>query len=171
MSSAPFVISRVLDAPQALVWEVYTEPSHLAQWFGPKGSRNTHGDMDFRVGGRYHYALEFMGAPLWGLWEFVDIAAPDRLSALQCFSDAEGGATRHPLAPLWPLRTLSTTTLSTPDENRTLLALSCLPHEATPVEEALFAASHASLTAGWSGTFDMLEAYLTTLAGPAAPSA
>ena len=36
------------------------------------------------------------------------------------------------------------------------------PYEATPEEQATFDAGHASMTGGWSGTFDQLEAYLKT---------
>lgn len=32
-----FVIARMFDAPRELVWRVWTEGDHLAQWFGPKG--------------------------------------------------------------------------------------------------------------------------------------
>ncbi len=163
--SQPFVISRVLDAPQPLVWDAYTDPEHLAHWFGPKGSKAIHTDMDFRVGGRYHYGLEFMGAPMWGLWQIVDIAAPDRLSIVQCFSDADGNAARHPMAPVWPLRTLATTLLTTPEPGKTLLTLTWLPHEATPAEEAVFDISHAGMSAGWSGSFEVLDEYLKTLKG------
>ena len=31
------VITRVFDAPRALVWQAWTDPKMLAQWFGPRG--------------------------------------------------------------------------------------------------------------------------------------
>src|SRR5580692_663141 len=34
-------LSRVLDAPVELVWEVFTDPEHIAQWWGPNGFKNT----------------------------------------------------------------------------------------------------------------------------------
>jgi len=34
-------LTRVLDAPVALVWEVWTQPEHLAKWWGPDGFTNT----------------------------------------------------------------------------------------------------------------------------------
>jgi hypothetical protein len=37
------------------------------------------------------------------------------------------------------------------------------PHEASAEEEALFAASHDSMTQGWSGNLDVLEDYLSLL--------
>ena len=62
----------------------------------------------------------------------------------------------------WPLYTHSTTTLSEQDGGA-LLSLVWAPYEATAEEEALFAASHASMTQGWSGNFDVLEDYLALL--------
>ena len=35
--TAPFVISRVFDAPRDLVWRCFTDPDHMRQWWGPKG--------------------------------------------------------------------------------------------------------------------------------------
>jgi uncharacterized protein YndB with AHSA1/START domain len=38
------------------------------------------------------------------------------------------------------------------------------PHNATPEEQAAFDAGHASMTGGWTGTMDQLEAYLAKVA-------
>jgi uncharacterized protein YndB with AHSA1/START domain len=44
-------VSRVFDAPRALVFRTWTEPRHLAQWWGPRGFTNPVCELDFRVGG------------------------------------------------------------------------------------------------------------------------
>jgi len=44
-------ISRKLKAPVALVWEVWTKPEHIAQWWGPNGFTNTIHIMDVQPGG------------------------------------------------------------------------------------------------------------------------
>ena len=31
---------RLLDAPRDLVWSVWTDPKHLARWWGPHGFTN-----------------------------------------------------------------------------------------------------------------------------------
>ena len=36
-TTAPFVLSRVFDAPCARVWQAWTEPERLKQWFTPQG--------------------------------------------------------------------------------------------------------------------------------------
>ncbi|MEO7113934.1 MAG: SRPBCC domain-containing protein, partial [Polyangiaceae bacterium] len=35
------VLSRVFEAPRALVYDVWTQPEHLTQWFCPKGFTTT----------------------------------------------------------------------------------------------------------------------------------
>lgn len=45
------LIERVFDAPRDLVWEAWTNPEHVAQWWGPNGFTTTITKMDFRVGG------------------------------------------------------------------------------------------------------------------------
>lgn len=70
----PFVISRVFQAPRPLVFEVNTQPQHLAHWLSPEGFHNIHTDMDFRVGGRYHYGIQGPGGmEMWGRQDFRDI--------------------------------------------------------------------------------------------------
>ena len=49
--SADFVISRVFDAPRALVWKAWTDPKQMAQWWGPKGFTNPVCELDVRPGG------------------------------------------------------------------------------------------------------------------------
>src|SRR6185503_11917019 len=35
------ITARVVNAPRELVWQAWTDPKHLAAWFGPHGFRNT----------------------------------------------------------------------------------------------------------------------------------
>ena len=118
------------------VWEVYSQPEHLSHWFGPKGSTVTHSQLDLRVGGSYHYAMTIEGGTaLWGKWLFREITPPERMVLIQHFSDPQGKVTRNPWSPLWPLHTLSTTTL-TEQGDKTLLTLEWTAFEATPEELA-----------------------------------
>ena len=50
-------ITRVYDAPARLVFEAWSKPEHMMKWFGPKGWPLTLCEMDFRVGGRYRFAM------------------------------------------------------------------------------------------------------------------
>lgn len=160
---APFTIRRLLKAPRQLVWDVYSKPEHLVHWFGPKGSTMPHCELDFRPGGTFHYAMKTgEGMELWGKWLLRELAEPEKIVLVQHFSDPQGGVTRNPWAPAWPLYTFSTTTL-TEQDGGTLMALVWEPYEANEEECALFAASHDSMTQGWSGNIDVLEDYLSLL--------
>ena len=157
----PFVISRLLKAPRQLVWEAYTRPEHLQHWFGPKGSTVTHSQMDWRDGGSYHYAMTTAeGQELWGKWQLRAIVPPEKLELIQHFSDPQGGVTRNPWTVLWPLYTLSTTTF-TEEGSNTRLTIEWAAYNATPEEEANFAASHAGMQQGWGGSLDVLADYLS----------
>jgi uncharacterized protein YndB with AHSA1/START domain len=50
-------ISRLLDAPVELVWEVWTKPEHLAQWWGPNGFTNTISRMEVRPDGEFNLVM------------------------------------------------------------------------------------------------------------------
>ncbi|MEW6641988.1 MAG: SRPBCC domain-containing protein [Pseudomonadota bacterium] len=48
---AEVTLSRSIAAPRALVWQAWTEPSHLARWWGPNGFTVPVCDIDVRPGG------------------------------------------------------------------------------------------------------------------------
>jgi len=50
-------LTRTLNAPIELVWEVWTNPGHLAQWWGPDGFTNTITTMDLVPGGHWHLTM------------------------------------------------------------------------------------------------------------------
>ncbi|MEQ9404847.1 MAG: SRPBCC domain-containing protein [Cyclobacteriaceae bacterium] len=51
-------IERTLNAPIKLVWEAWTQPEHIAQWWGPKGMETKIVQHDFRVGGEWKYSMQ-----------------------------------------------------------------------------------------------------------------
>lgn len=50
-------MTRTVKAPVALVWEVWTKPEHLVQWWGPGAHTTTIYEMDFREGGQWRLTL------------------------------------------------------------------------------------------------------------------
>lgn len=50
-------VSRLLNAPVALVWEAWTQAEHIANWWGPDGFTCTITKMDLRPGGDWHLVL------------------------------------------------------------------------------------------------------------------
>lgn len=51
------VITRVYDAPARLLFAAWSQPKHLMKWFGPKGWPLTLCEVDFRIGGRFRFAM------------------------------------------------------------------------------------------------------------------
>jgi uncharacterized protein YndB with AHSA1/START domain len=51
------IISRVLHAPRELVWEAWTNPKHVVNWWGPRGFTNTTKRHEFRVGGYWEHTM------------------------------------------------------------------------------------------------------------------
>lgn len=52
-SNRELIVSATLHAPIALVWQVWTEPGHIANWWGPNGFTNTITNMDVTPGGEW----------------------------------------------------------------------------------------------------------------------
>ena len=50
-------ISRLLDAPVELVWEVWTNPEHIKNWWGPDGFTNTITKMEIKPGGEWNLIM------------------------------------------------------------------------------------------------------------------
>jgi uncharacterized protein YndB with AHSA1/START domain len=160
-TSKDFVISRVLDAPRDLVWQCFTQPERMKQWWGPKGVKILKSQMDLRVGGTYHYGMQTPdGTVMWGKMVYRSITPPERLEFINSFSDEAGGLTRHPLSPTWPLEMLSVFTFEDLGGGKTKFTVTWRPYNATAEAQATFDAGHASMTGGWSGTMDQLETYL-----------
>src|SRR5579871_4870147 len=50
-------ITRIYDAPVKAVWEAWTDPDQVAQWWGPRGFTLTHHSKDLRPGGHWTYTM------------------------------------------------------------------------------------------------------------------
>jgi len=133
----------------------------MKDWWGPKGVSVVHSKMDLRVGGTYHYAMKNPdGSVMWGRQVYREITPPSRLVFINSFSDEHGGLGRHPMAPTWPLEMYSVFTLEDAPGGKTKFTVTWRPHNATEEERKTFDSGHQSMQGGWSGTFDVLEAYL-----------
>ena len=154
------VFTRVFDASRATVWRAWTKAEQLQGWFGPKGCVVPACSLDLRPGGLFHYCMRTPdGHVMWGKWTFVEIEPLEKLVVIVSFSDSQGGVSRHPMSPTWPLETLSTMTL-TERAGKTELTLRWTPYAATEPERQTFDASHESMQQGWTGTLDRLAAHL-----------
>ncbi len=75
------VVSRLLEAPRELVYEVWTKPEHVAQWWGPNGFTNTIHEMDVREGGTWRFIMHGPdGTDYNNRIVFTEVTPPDRLA-------------------------------------------------------------------------------------------
>jgi uncharacterized protein YndB with AHSA1/START domain len=85
-------IKREFLADRPLVWDCYTKSELLDQWFAPAPLTTKTKSMDFSEGGHWHYAMvEPNGTEYWGLTAYVKIQPIDYYTALDAFSNADGG--------------------------------------------------------------------------------
>jgi uncharacterized protein YndB with AHSA1/START domain len=86
MSSIPFqakgelVLTRTFDAPRDLVFKVWTDPQHVALWWGPQGFTTIVHQMDVRPGGAWRYSMRAPDGnsyPFNG--QYVEVLRPERL--------------------------------------------------------------------------------------------
>ena len=79
-SDREIVVTRVFDAPRALVFKAWTDPKHLANWWGPNGFSITTHEMEFKPGGVWRFVMHGPdGRDYQNENIFVEIAEPDRL--------------------------------------------------------------------------------------------
>jgi uncharacterized protein YndB with AHSA1/START domain len=80
LSEREITITRVFDAPRALVFEAWTDAAQLAQWWGPKGFTNPVCEIDVRVGGAIRIHMRSPDGQVYPMrGEFREIVAPERL--------------------------------------------------------------------------------------------
>ena len=79
-----FTITRVFDAPREMVWRAWTDPEHVAAWFGPRGITTPVSTitMDVRVGGMFELTMvsDADGTEYPSGGEFIEVVEPERLS-------------------------------------------------------------------------------------------
>ncbi len=79
-------LTKIIDAPRERVWEAWTNPDQVAQWWAPNGFTNPVCEVDAKVGGQIYIVMqggEDMGewsgmkAPIKG--EFTEVAQNEKL--------------------------------------------------------------------------------------------
>ncbi len=74
------VFQRVFDAPRDLVFEVWTDPEHVAKWWGPNGFTTTIFEMDVRPGGNWRLVMHGPdGKDYKNRIVFLEVVKPERL--------------------------------------------------------------------------------------------
>ncbi len=110
--------TRVFDAPRNLVFAAWTDPKHLAQWWGPDGFTITTHAFDFRAGGVWRFVMHGPdGRDYENRITFDEIVPPERIvyhhggggdvesvqfNTTVTFEDLGGGKTRLTLRGVFP---------------------------------------------------------------------
>jgi uncharacterized protein YndB with AHSA1/START domain len=72
--------SRTFDAPRELVFQAFTDPNHVAQWWGPRGFTLTTRHMDVKPGGTWRFTMHGPdGQDYENFITYLEVDAPNRL--------------------------------------------------------------------------------------------
>lgn len=146
------VITRIFDAPRHLVFKAWTDPKHLAQWWGPKGFTNPVCELDVRAGGVLRIVMRAPDGtdhPMTGI--FREIVEPEQLVFTNVAVDAKGNAL---------IEGLTTVTFA---ERGVKTKLTVQTSAVGLVDQA--ARMLDGMEAGWSQSLDRLADYVTQLNG------
>lgn len=140
-------LTRILDAPCRLVFNVWTESKHLAEWWGPEGFTNPVCDLDLVLGGEIY--IEMKGPdgtvyPMSGM--FTEIIVPERLGFTCSALDANNN----------PLFEVLTVVSFTEQGGKTKLTMHAIVTKTT-AEAAPYI---AGMNEGWNQSLNRLANYV-----------
>ena len=138
---------RVIDSPRELVFSAWTDPHHLAQWWGPRGFTNPVCDVDMRPGGAIRIVMRGPdGADYPMIGSFREIVWPARLVFTAVAQDKDG-------KPL--IESLTTVTLDG-EGDKTKLTV----HARATSPVASGAQMLEGMEAGWTQSLERLGDYV-----------
>lgn len=147
LAERELTITRVFDAPRALVFRAWTDAKQLAQWWGPKGFTNPVCEIDAQVGGKLRIHMRGPDGTVYPMkGEIRELVAPERLVFTNIATDAAGN----------PLLEGLTTVVFAENDGKTVLTL-----HTRAVALVEYAAAHLQgMEAGWTQSIDKLRALL-----------
>lgn len=137
-------ISRLIDAPRARVYEAWTKPEQMKEWFAPKPYQLIVHSMDFRPGGRFSMAMRGPDGndfPFTGVYR--EINPPELLSWTGEFTEG-------------PADQMTTVVRFEAQGAKTLVHARQTFHVMTPTIEMATKGAQQ----GWTMTLDQLAAYV-----------
>ena len=151
-SAHELIITRLFDAPRELAFNMWTDPAHVAQWWGPKHFTNPVCEVDARPGGAL---LIHMQAPDGQIYPakgtFEEVVEPERIVLLSTAIDDEQGE------PQLVVRNI----ITFEDEGgMTRLTMRAIVLKATAAAQAAL----SGMEQGWSETLDKLVDYVAARA-------
>lgn len=143
-------ITRVFDAPRALVFKAWTDAAQLAQWWGPKGFTNPICEFEARLGGKIRIHMRAPDGMLYPMkGEIREITPPERLAFTNIAVDEAGN---HILEGF-------TTVIFAEENGKTRMTMHT--RASAVVDKA--AAYLQGMEAGWTMSIDRLEDLLASL--------
>jgi uncharacterized protein YndB with AHSA1/START domain len=89
-------ITMEFDAELSLVWDAFTKPEILDQWWAPKPFESKTKSMDFKVGGRRFYAMVGPdGGERWAIQRYTSITPKTNFKLFNVFADKD----ENPIPP------------------------------------------------------------------------
>jgi uncharacterized protein YndB with AHSA1/START domain len=159
------IISRELNAPRSLVFEMFSNAEHLAKWWGPKGADITVKAFDFTPGGQFLYSMPaFDGTTWWGKFVYQDIKAHELITFISSFADEDGNIIRAPFSPDFPMQIYNHMEFIDAG-NKTIINMKGAPAHASQNELGFFRNMHENMEQGFTGTFAKLEEYIAGIQG------
>jgi uncharacterized protein YndB with AHSA1/START domain len=140
-------LTRLIDAPRALVFQAWTDPQHLAQWWGPQGFTNPVCEVDLRPGGAIRIDMRGPDGSIYPLrGVFREVVAPERLVFTNDALDAAGQLL---------IEGITTVTFAEQDGKTLLTVQDRILNAAPGAADAL-----AGMDEGWNQSLDRLVALL-----------
>lgn len=155
MANKELVINRIFDARKDQVWKIWTDPEFIKLWWGPKDFTAPHIKNDFRIGGKYHFAMKDpKGKLYWSTGVYKDIRYLEKIVATDSFADEKGNvvpASYYEMPAELANELLITVTFDDQGDKTKMT----LRHKDFPDGEML-----DSCRNGWSESLDKFEAVL-----------
>lgn len=147
-------INRIIDAPREAVFDAWTKPELIKQWWGPEGFTAPYAAVDLRVGGKYIFDMRGPdGKDYWSTGVYREVVRPEKIVCTDSFADRDGNvvpASSYGLSADYPLYLVLTVTFEEFGK-RTKLTIK---HSGTP------ASDNDDERQGWNQSLDKLEAVL-----------
>jgi len=94
MAERQITVSRIFDASTEEVWQLWTDPENIKQWWGPDKFTCPLVRLDFREGGTSLVCMkarpEMGGGLFYNIWTYVCIEPLLRIEFIMNLSDADG---------------------------------------------------------------------------------
>lgn len=151
------LITRVINAPRELVFNLWTDPAHLEKWNAPSGCTLHYKKIDVMPGGEFHSVVHNPEHPdCWVKGVYLEIVKPEKIVYVVEMTDEEGRSNLPQYQNSdWPASMIVSVSFEEAPDNKTRLVLR------QSVSEA--AARNKGAYQGWLSSFDILENYLRSL--------